>query len=111
MRLNRIENMLGGWFIGNFEPSVYKTEYFEVCFKRHIKNEKWPIHYHKQATEINYLIRGEMSIGHMNLRPGDIFILDKYEIADPVFFTDCELLVVKTPSIIGDKYLGIPCRY
>jgi len=26
MKVNRIENMKGGWFVGNFEPSAYKTD-------------------------------------------------------------------------------------
>ena len=38
------------------------------------------------------------------IEPGTIFIFDKTEIADPVFLEDCRVLVVKTPSVIGDKY-------
>ena len=29
---------------------------------------------------------------------GDIFILKPYEIADPEFLEDCEMIAVKTPS-------------
>jgi hypothetical protein len=104
MKLDRIENMVGGWFIGNFEPSIYKTDAFEVCLKRHAKGESWPTHFHKQATEINCLIRGEMTISDVHLTSGDLFIIEKNEIAQPVFLTDCELIVVKVPSILGDKY-------
>ncbi len=104
MKIERIENMKGGWFIGNFEPSVYKTEQFEVCFKQHKKDEYWTPHFHKQAIEINYLIRGVMTINGQRLVSGDIFILDKEEISIPIFLTDCELIVVKTPCVIGDKF-------
>ena len=37
-----------------------KTKDFEVCFKHHTKGEKWDNHYHKQGTEINYLVKGKM---------------------------------------------------
>jgi hypothetical protein len=104
MKVNRIENMKGGWFIGNFEPSVYKTDQFEVSYKTHYKGEKWDFHYHTQVTEINYLVKGQMVIQNTPLNAGDIFVLEPYEIADPEFITDCELVVVKTPSA-NDKMI------
>ena len=39
---------------------------------------------------------------------GDIFLIEKYEIADPEFLEDCKVLCVKRPSIIGDKYEVLP---
>jgi len=90
--------------VGDFEPTAYRTKEFEVCLKRHAKGERWPKHYHKAATEINYLIRGTMSIQGQMLNLGDVFILEPGEIADPIFFEDCELIVIKTPSLQGDKY-------
>lgn len=104
MKIARIETMKGGWFIGNFNPCVYNTNQFEVCFKQHTKGENWETHYHKEAVEINYLIRGEMTVNGIELKSGDIFTIEKNEISAPMFKTDCELIVVKTPSVVGDKY-------
>ena len=104
MNIQKMEEMYEGWFIGDFEPSVCKTKDFEVCYKIHEKDEKWPVHYHKIATEINYLIRGKMTIQNTELVAGDIFTLAPGEIADPIFHERCELIVVKTPSVKGDKY-------
>ena len=104
MKIERIENMIGGWFIGNFEPSVYKTKDFEVSFKTHKKGEKWDSHYHHTVKEINLLIRGKMIIQGKTLIDGDIFIIEPFEIADPDFLEDCELVVVKTPSA-NDKII------
>ena len=100
-----MDTMMGGWFIGNFEPSAYKTDQFEVCYKHHLKGEKWDTHYHKEGTEINYLVNGKMIIQNKELNTGDIFILKPYEIADPIFIEDCTVLIVKTPSVSGDKYI------
>ena len=98
MKVNRIENMKGGWFVGNFEPTAYKTSEFEVSYKVHPKGEQWDFHYHTEVTEINYLIRGEMTLQNRLLTSGDIFTLEPFEIADPEFLTDCEIICVKTPS-------------
>jgi quercetin dioxygenase-like cupin family protein len=90
--------------MGNFEPSAYKTDDVEVCFKVHPKGEKWPKHYHKIATEINYLLHGKMVVQGDTLNAGDVFIIPPQEVADPEFLEDCELIVVKIPFAKNDKY-------
>lgn len=105
MKVTRIEDYKGGWFIGNFEPSAFKTEGFEVCFKHHVKGEKWDTHYHKVGTEINYLVKGKMKIQDIVLNEGDVFVLYPYEVADPEFLDDCTVLIIKTPSVPGDKFI------
>jgi quercetin dioxygenase-like cupin family protein len=100
----RIEEFHRGWFIGNFEPSVLNTEQFEVALLSHYKGEKWNSHYHAIATEYNVLISGCMKICGEIIQPGDLFILEPNEIADPEFLEDCKVLCVKTPSVKGDKY-------
>jgi FkbM family methyltransferase len=102
MKLYRIEDMKGGWFVGNFEPTIFKTKECEVSYKVHKKGEIWDIHYHDVCTEINLLIRGEMIMQNKTLKPGDIFVLEPFEIADPTFLEDCEIICVKVPSI-NDK--------
>ena len=102
MKVDRIENMVGGWFIGNFEPTAYKTEQFEVSYKLHPKGQNWDVHYHTDVTEINYVIRGRMVLQNTELKTGDIFTLNPYEIADPEFLEDTEIICVKTPSM-NDK--------
>lgn len=97
--------MKGGWYAGNFDPVAYKTNLFEICYKKHLKGEEWPKHYHREADEINYLRSGKMTIQGKEIQEGDIFILRKNEIADPVFLEDCEVFIVKTPSVPGDKHI------
>lgn len=97
--------MKGGWFIGNFEPSVLKTTQFEIGILKHKKGEQWPKHKHEYAEEYNYIIEGQMTIQNTLLSSGDIFILNRGEIADPVFLEDCVVIVVKVPSIPGDKII------
>lgn len=105
MRLFDGTKMNGGWFIGDFEPSAYKTEDFEVCYKQHYRGEKWDTHYHSKTIEINYVIEGIIKINDYTMGPHQIFILDKEEVAKPEFLTDVKLIVVKIPSIPGDKHI------
>ena len=99
-----METMKGGWFIGNFEPTAHKTNDFEVSIKLHPQGEKWDVHYHKIAREINAIISGNMTLQNTHLHAGDIFVLEPGEIADPIFHTDCTIVCVKTPSVLNDKY-------
>ena len=109
MRKARIEDFHRGWFIGDFEPSILRTKAFEVGILTHKMGEYWAPHFHKEAIEYNVLISGDMSIVHGDntityLKPGDVFAFEKGEVSEPMFHTDCKILVVKVPSVIGDKY-------
>jgi len=103
MKLLDIEEMKGGWFVGDFDPSAYKTKDFEVGYKFHRKGEPWAKHYHEKCTEINLLIEGVMKMRGQILKSGQIFIMEPLEVADPEFIEDCHVIVVKTNSEKGDK--------
>ena len=104
MKINKVDEMHRGWFIGNFDPSVLKTKDFEVGVLTHKQGEVWPKHYHAISTEYNVLLSGKMTICGQDIFPGTIFVLEPNEVADPVFHEDCKVLCVKVPSVIGDKY-------
>jgi quercetin dioxygenase-like cupin family protein len=104
MKRHKISDFTRGWFIGHFEKSVLRTDQFEVALIQHKKNEHWPAHIHKVATEYNVLIKGKMIICGEEINEGDLFILEPNEVAEPVFLEDCTVLCVKTPSVTGDKY-------
>lgn len=99
------DEMRDGWFVGNFAPTAYRTAAAEVCFKFHPKGEMWPTHYHAVATEINLLIRGTMRINGAVFQGRDIFVVDPGEVIAPEFLSDCEVIVVKIPSLPHDKYV------
>ena len=104
MNVSKISDYVRGWFIGNFEPSILKTKYFEVGLLTHKKGEYWAPHYHKESIEYNVLISGRMLVQEKELNSGDVFVFQKGEIADPIFIEDCTLVVVKVPSIPSDKF-------
>ena len=46
-----------------------------------------------------------MKIQDQIVESGDIFVIPPYEIADPEFIEDCEIVILKTPSNTKDKYV------
>ena len=40
MDIKRIEDFKGGWFIGNFEPTAWKTDKFEAAIHDYKKGEE-----------------------------------------------------------------------
>jgi len=54
MKTAKLENMLKGWFIGNFEPTLLRTNGVEVAVKEYKKGDYEELHYHKtQYTNSN----------------------------------------------------------
>ena len=103
MQKFNLSDMTGGWFVGDFAPAAFTTNKFEVCYKHHTKGEDWDKHYHPVATEINLLVRGKMKINDDLITAGEIFVILPMETVKPTFLEDCELVVIKTPSLKGDK--------
>jgi quercetin dioxygenase-like cupin family protein len=105
MKKHNLSDFWRGWFIGNFEPSLLKTEQFEVGYLFHPKGENWPDHYHKLGTEYNLLVKGKMKILGETIHEGELFVVEPYEVAVPEFLEDCYIVCVKSPGNKGDKYL------
>lgn len=105
MKIFKIKDMKGGWFIGNFEPNAFKTDQFEVGYKFHPKDDNWDSHYHKIINEITLVASGRIIINDITFEKGDIFVIEPNEPAIPQFTEDCELLIIKVPSVPGDKYI------
>lgn len=105
MIIKHLNDFTRGWLIGDFEPTLLRTKDFEVGVLSHKAGEVWPEHIHMIAEEYNILLDGFMSVNDKNFSPGDVFVVRKGELAKPVFHTDCRVLVIKVPSVIGDKYI------
>jgi dTDP-glucose pyrophosphorylase/mannose-6-phosphate isomerase-like protein (cupin superfamily) len=99
-----IDQFIRGWFIGDFTPSIVRTNLFEIAMLTHKKDERWDYHYHMVADETNVLIKGSMKINNKIIKTGDIFVIGKNQVTCPQFDEDCNVLCIKVPSVIGDKY-------
>jgi dTDP-glucose pyrophosphorylase len=100
----QLTNFVRGWFIGNFEPNIVKTDKYEVALLSHCKGEKWDFHYHRLADEINFLVEGRMLINERVVEKGSLFIIQKNQLTCPNFLENCKVLCIKVPSVPSDKY-------
>jgi hypothetical protein len=104
MKTYRLDEMKAGWFVGNFEPSCLRTEEFEVACKSYRAGDSEGRHIHRLATEITLVATGRVRINGQTLIAGEIFVLDPGEPADFCALQDVVTVVVKKPSVPGDKY-------
>lgn len=103
MRIHNLENTVRGWFIGNFEPTLYKAD-FEVAVKKYKAGEKENKHYHKLSKEFTVIVSGVVSMNDCTYKENDIIQIDEYDETDFICIEDAVTVVVKTKSIVGDKY-------
>jgi quercetin dioxygenase-like cupin family protein len=105
MIYDNIKNFKNGWLLGNFEPSLFKNENFEVSVQFHPKGFVGIKHYHAKSTEYNLVLNGKVNICGKLLNKGDIFVFLPNEISESNFLEDTEILVIRTPSDPTDKYI------
>lgn len=97
--------MVKGWFIGNFEPSSFKTDQFEVAIKRYPANSTEPPHYHKISTEYTLIVLGIAEINGQTYSEDDIIVIPPGEVSSFMTLTEVVTCVVKYPSSSDDKYV------
>lgn len=108
MKVEKLDNMIKGWFVGNFKPTLLKTNDVEVAIKQYKKGEYEEKHYHKVATEITVIISGKVKINGVEYNSGDIIVIEPKEASDFDVLEDTVTNVVKHPGVNDDKYLGGP---
>ena len=104
MKAARIEDMVKGWFVGNFKPSVHETTEFEVAIQEFKAGARPAWHFHKIATEITVIVSGKVQINGVLFPAGSIVVLEPNEPSEFIALEDTITTVVKVPSLIGDKY-------
>ena len=100
-----LKDFVGGWFIGNFDPSLLKTDDFEVSVKKYKSGDHEDRHIHKIATEYTVIVYGEIEMNGITYTSGDIVVVKPGESTDFRAITDSSNVVVKIPSVKGDKYI------
>jgi mannose-6-phosphate isomerase-like protein (cupin superfamily) len=96
--------MIKGWFVGDFEPSVLRSKDFEVAVKYYGKGESEEAHFHKIATEITVVVSGRVRMVNQEWAAGSIITLEPGLATDFLAIEDAVTVVVKSPSVLGDKY-------
>ena len=104
MKTAKIDDMVKGWFVGNFEPTLYKTNDCEVAVKTYKKGDKEKAHYHKIATEITVVVKGKVKMFDKVFVEGEIVVVEPGESTAFEALEDAMNVVVKIPGANDDKY-------
>lgn len=105
MEVSKLEDMFKGWFIGDFEPTLFKTDEFEVAVKEYKAGDKESKHVHKVATEFTVVLNGEVKMNDVIFVSGDIIKVNPNEETEFEAITDVTTVVVKVPCVKNDKYI------
>lgn len=102
----RLADMTKGWFVGDFEPAALRTAAAEVAVKTYAAGTREARHVHKVAPEVTLILSGRVRMNGQEYGDGDIVRIPPGEATDFEALTDVTTVVVKVPSVAGDKY---PC--
>lgn len=105
MKQAKLQEMVKGWFVGPFSPTLLHTEACEVAVKRYAAGEHEAAHYHRQATEVTLIVSGRVRMAGQEWQENEIVLLEPGEITDFTALTDAVTVVVKTPAVLQDKFL------
>jgi quercetin dioxygenase-like cupin family protein len=108
MKTARLEEMVNGWFVGNFDPTLIKTNEFEVAVKEYLKGDYEIRHHHKIATEITVIASGRVRMNGVEYSKGDIVVIPPNQATDFEVLEDTMTTVVKYPGANNDKFVGDP---
>jgi hypothetical protein len=106
MKNAQLSEMVKGWFVGNFEPTLYSTEACEVGVKSYRAGDAEAAHYHKVATEITVVVSGKVRMLGQTWDAGSIIVIDPFEVTDFEALEDSVTAVVKLPGATHDKYFA-----
>ena len=106
MKKEVLNNFTKGWFIGDFEPSLFKTKDFEIGFKSYKSGDYETKHFHKVAREFTLVAQGIVKMNGVEYSEGEIIIVEPNEPADFLALTDAQTVVVKTPCVPNDKFIA-----
>lgn len=104
MKVEKLKDMTKGWFIGNFEPTLYKTNDCEVAVKCYKAGNFEKKHFHKIATEITVIVKGRVRMFNQEFVEGDMIVVEPGEATSFEALEDSMNVVVKLPGAKNDKY-------
>lgn len=105
MKKADLKDFIKGWVVGNFNPSLIKTNDVEVAVKRYVAGDHEGSHYHKIATEITVIVSGTVEMNGVTYQADDIIVIEPNDKTDFKCLTDVVTVVIKYPGANNDKYI------
>lgn len=106
MKHHRLDDMKGGWFLGDFTPCAARSSDAEVGVKRYEAGAREDKHFHKIATELTVIVFGTVRMFDQLWHAGDIITVEPGDATAFEALTDVVTVVVKMPSVPSDKHFS-----
>ena len=90
-----IDNMIQGWFVGDFTPSAFKTDKCEIAIKKYLEGDIEPLHKHINADEIVCVLQGKVQIQDIEFKPSEISYVKVNEPTNLIALEDSVCLFIK----------------
>lgn len=103
MKFANLQDMKGGWFVGDFLPNIAGSKDFEVAIKRYKAGQAEKKHLHAQTTEITVIVSGRAEMVDRELAEGEMVLLSPGDASAFRALEDTVTCVVKFPSLPDDK--------
>ena len=82
MKVDKLKNFTKGWIIGNFNPSLFETDEFEVAVKHYKVGDYEESHFHSIATEWTVICKGRVEMNGNQYIEGDVITIQPGEATD-----------------------------
>ena len=105
MQTAQLDKMGKGWFVGDFDPTMYRSKDVEVAVKYYSAGDREQWHYHRVATELTVIVSGTVRMNGQSYHEGDAIMMEPGEGTDFEAVTDAVNVVVKLPCVKNDKFL------
>ncbi|WP_456310197.1 hypothetical protein [Serratia proteamaculans] len=105
MNSYQLDDMVRGWFVGAFTPSLFSTNEVEVAVQHFKAGDVEKKHFHKIATEITVIVSGKARMNGIEYAAGSIIKISPGESTNFEAIEDTVTTVVKLPGALNDKYL------
>lgn len=104
LSLHPLSAFTGGWFVGDFQPTLFTAEAVEVSVKYYKAGDREARHVHRVATEFTVVTAGTVEMNGRRVEAGVVVRVPPGCATDFKALTDACTTVVKLPSVRGDKY-------
>ncbi|TWU26347.1 hypothetical protein Pla52o_02000 [Novipirellula galeiformis] len=100
-----LDDFVGGWLTGHFEPALLRQDAVEVAIKRYAAGDYEASHHHRIATEYTVVASGRVRMLGQEYEAGQIVEIPPGTSTDFTALEETITVVLKFPSVADDKYL------
>jgi anti-sigma factor ChrR (cupin superfamily) len=105
MQCANLTDFTRGWIVGNFDPSLIKTNDVEVAVQHFKAGDSEPRHCHMIAIEITVIVSGAAEMNGVVYEAGSVITIPPNTYTNFKALIDTTTTVVKYPGAPNDKYM------